>query len=82
MLKQKKRVFFLEWKAQKKGKFLERPDGWERAEFISNAFFSEADLTFRLVRSVWRKQKSLVIEYMLRPDCDVAPSKVSLEKRN
>jgi hypothetical protein len=39
-----------------KGKFAEREQGWERAEFISTAFFSEADLTFRLYKIVWRSK--------------------------
>ncbi len=65
-----------EWKGtDKKGKWVEREGGWERCEHASSACFSEADLTFRLFRSVYRSKDVVVVEYFVRPDCDAASVK-------
>ena len=65
-----------EWKpTDKKSKWFEREGGFERLEHQSIACFSEADLTFRLYRSVWRTtaKSHLVVEYFVRPDADNSP---------
>lgn len=39
------------------------------------ACFSEAELTFRLVRTVWRSKEAAVVEFFLRPDCDAVSAR-------
>jgi hypothetical protein len=45
--------------------------GLERCEHASVACFSEAELTFRLYRTVYRSKEAVVVEFFLRPDCDI-----------